>query len=119
MSTIFTQHIPLEFVLQETKNYLKSVKSRNKYDNGDKTDEIDGYIYEVVNLERFDTLRVFVKGGKKPLITNEELLSMQEAGEKVYVEFDNAQIKPYYNTFSNQLEDSVKADSVRIVTEQE
>ncbi|MBE5943055.1 MAG: hypothetical protein E7264_11040 [Lachnospiraceae bacterium] len=113
--TILSKGVLLEIVQPDPLSILKGVSTRYKYEDGKKTEEITGYVYDCVNTGTYDFVRVLVEGGKKPIITNEELVELQENGEHVFVEFENARIRPYYSTITKQIEDSIKADGVHIV----
>ena len=116
MASILTKRHPkTDDVFPETLFALLGITPRNKYEDGKKTQEILGYVYQSANTATFDIINVFVEGVKKPLMTNEELVAIQEAGNHVYVEFDNARIRPYYSNLTKQIEDSIKADGVHIV----
>ena len=52
---------------------------------------------------------------KTPRINPEKLVAMQNAGEKVFVEFENAVVRPYYSERSKSIEDSIKADGIHVV----
>ena len=114
-SLFLKKDIGLEHFNLDSVYVLKSITPRYKYEEGKKTDNIIGYMYDCVNTGTFDMLRIFVEDGKKPIITNDELLALQENGEHVFVEFENARIRPYYSTITKQIEDSIKADGVHIV----
>lgn len=115
-SLIVRMLIELLSVIPYSKYYLNSVSVRFRYLNGAKTDQIAGYVYTVTNTETFDQIHVLVEQDK-PLITSEALTELQQEGKKVFVEFDNAVIKPYYSERTKSLEDSIKADAVRRVTD--
>ena len=53
--------------------------------------------------------------GSTPLLTPERLEELQEAGERIFVEFENAVVKPYFNERTHSIEDSIKADAVTLV----
>ena len=94
---------------------MKGITPRFRYEDGKKTTEISGYVYDCVNTGTYDLVRICVEGGKKPIISNDELITNQENGEHVFVEFENARLRPYYSSITKQIEDSIKADSVHIV----
>lgn len=62
----------------------------------------------------FEQIEVFV-AGSTPLLTPERLEELQESGERVFVEFENAVVKPYYSERTHSIEDSIKADAVHLV----
>lgn len=108
--------LPLETIIPPPVYYLNSVSVRFRYVNGQKTDQIAGYVYTATNTETFDQIHVLVEQDK-PLITPESLNELQQEGKKVFVGFDNAVIKPYYSERTKSLEDSIKADAVRRATD--
>ena len=114
-STLLRRAIPLSLIESEDIYILKSVTPKYKYEDGKKTDEVTGFSYEVVNTNTYNFYNIVIEGGKKPIITNDELVTLQENGEHVLVEFEYARIRPYYSTLTKQIEDSVKADKVTIV----
>lgn len=115
-SLIVRMLIELLSVIPYTKYYLNSISVRFRYLNGQKTAQVAGYVYTVTNTETFDQIHVLVEQDK-PLITPEALTELQQEGKKVFVEFDNAVIKPYYSERTKSIEDSIKADAVRRVTD--
>lgn len=115
MSTLFKKDLPLEVFESDPIYIVKGVAPKYIFVNGNRTDDIEGFIYDCVNTGTYDLVRIFVEGGKKPIVTNDELLAIQENGEHVFAEFENARIRPYFSTKTKQLEDSIKANSVRIV----
>ena len=104
----------LKGLIAEPVYYCNSVRVVFRYENGTKTDEIQGHKYLVTNTDTFEQLEVFV-AGSKPLLTPERLEELQGAGERIFVEFDNAVVKPYYSERTHSIEDSIKADSVTLV----
>lgn len=108
------KYIPLKFYISEPNFVLKSSSPRYEFKDGIRTNKILGFKYEVVSTQTFDTLVIFV-AQDKVLITNEELAEKQEQGEVVIVEFQNAQLKVFYNTFSKAIEDSIVAEDIKFV----
>lgn len=106
---------PLENYLPEPTFYLNAVTPRPRYEDGKRLDEILGYVYTVTNTATYDQIRVFIPG-LKPLIEPDALMELQEAGERRFVEFHKAVLRPYYNERSHSIEDSIRAESVQFVT---
>lgn len=104
----------LKDLIAEPVYYCNSIKVVFRYENGAKTDEIQGHKYLVTNTDTFTQLEVFV-AGSKPLLTPERLEELQEAGERIFVEFHNAVVKPYYSERTHSIEDSIKAEAVKEV----
>ena len=61
-----------------------------------------------------DKIRVKIDGQTKPLMTDEELQTRRESGEKVCIEFVDATLMPYINS-QRVLTDSIKATDVLLV----
>ena len=116
MSSILIKRNPKVLdILPEEVYVLLAITPRNRYEDGKKTSEIAGYVYNCTNTGTFDNVHIFVEGQKQPLMTSDELLAIQETGKHVFVEFENARIRPYYSTITKQIEDSIKADAIHIV----
>ena len=117
MGSLFVKKpIDLSFLIPNPVFYLNSDSVRFRYVNGQKTDQIAGYVYTVTNTETFEQIHVLVEHDK-PLITPVTLLELQQEGKKVFVEFDNAIVKPYYSEHTKAIEDSIKADAIRRVAD--
>lgn len=115
MSSLTTKgSIPLENFIKETVYYLNALTPRLRYKDGKRLDEILGYVYIVTNTMTFDQIRVFIPG-LKPLIEPDTLMELQEAGERRFVEFHKAVLRPYYNEHTRSIEDSIRAESVQFV----
>lgn len=112
-SKILNKSLPMELIYLEIVLLLLGVYELYEYVNGIKTENIIGFTYECVELQNFDKIRIKIKGQKKPLITNEELQKRRESGEKLYVEFLNPTITPYFN--GKSIEDSFAAEDISFV----
>lgn len=109
--------LALKDLIPDPVYFCNGCSPRYRYENGQKTDEIIGYVYTATNTETFQQIRVLVEQ-KKPLMAPEKLTELQESGEKVFIEFENATVKPYYSERTKSVEDSIKADSVsRVIIE--
>ena len=104
----------LKGLIAEPVYYCHGVRIIFRYENGTKTEEVQGYKYLVTNTDTFEQIEVFV-AGSTPLLTPERLEELQESGERVFVEFENAVVKPYYSERTHSIEDSIKADAVHLV----
>ena len=104
----------LKGLIAEPVYYCHGVRIIFRYENGTKTEEVQGHKYLVTNTDTFEQIEVFV-AGSTPLLTPERLEELQESGERVFVEFENAVVKPYYSERSHSIEDSIKADAVHLV----
>ena len=113
-SLLVKRRFSLKDLISEPVYYCNSGKIVFHYENGTRTDEVQGYKYLVTNTDSFEQIEVFVPGNK-PLLTPEKLEELQEAGERIFVEFENAVVKPYYSERTKSIEDSIKADAVHLV----
>lgn len=113
-SLISKRPMPLTQLVEEPVYYCHSVTTRFKYDDGKRTDTISGYVYTATNTETFEQIQVVIEQ-KKPLMSPEKLMQLQDEGEKVFVEFINAAVRPYYSERTKSIEDSIKADDVKLV----
>lgn len=113
-SIVAKKGIPLSDYMDESVFYLNSMIPRYLYTDGKRTEEIQGYVYTVTNIGSFEQVHIFVPGSK-PVIEPDRLLELQEKGEKKFVEFEEALLRPYYNERTRSLEDSIRAKSVRLV----
>ena len=86
----------LKGLIAEPVYYCHGVRIIFRYENGTKTEEVQGHKYLVTNTDTFEQIEVFV-AGSTPLLTPERLEELQESGERVFVEFENAVVKPYYS----------------------
>ena len=120
MTILNRKAIPFEVIFKEPIFLLFAVAEVYKYVDGEKTDEVIGYAYEVCDTTNFDKFRVRVLDANKPHIENEEVQAMREAGERVFVEFVGGIDTPYQRTeykdniTVRSLEDSFTADAVKI-----
>ena len=106
--------IPLKTVMPSQQFILKGVTSRYKYNEGERTENIIGYVYRLVNMDTYDSINVLVEQ-MSPVISAEDLKMANEAGQKVVVEIDGATITPYYSLQTKSIEDSVRATSIKII----
>lgn len=104
----------LKGLIAEPVYYCHGVRIIFRYENGTKTEEVQGHKYLGTNTDTFEQIEVFV-AGSTPLLTPERLEELQESGERVFVEFENAVVKPYYSERTHSIEDSIKADAVHLV----
>lgn len=107
--------ISLELILYNSQLALTGVSPRYKFDQekNRSSDELEGYRYDVTDLTSLKAFTVFVPQ-TKPIVSNEDVLRSNEAGERIFVEFTNAVVTPYV-TKNNSLGESVKAEAVRLV----
>lgn len=97
---------------------LVNVRPVPVYEEGTRTDKIDSYFYDCVDMFSFDRIAIKVEE-TNPLIDPEELLERRENGEKIFVEIIGGTVTAYYAERTNSIEDSFKAKSVKMVTDYE
>jgi len=115
MSLVTKKGILLENLVPEPIYFLNRITTRFKYNaDNQRTEDVLGFNHVVTNTEVFEQLNVFVET-KKPIITPEKLSELQDSGTKVFVELENAIVKVYYSERTRSIEDSVKADSIKIL----
>ena len=112
-SKVLGKKIDLLVVYKENVFQLLGVSELFEYKNGERSNTKIGYTYEVVDLNDFDKIRIKIKGQQKPLLTNEELQTLRQNGERTFVEFENATIMPYWN--GRSVEDSFSAENISLV----
>lgn len=94
--------------------FIRMVEEYGK--DGKKTGKVLGYAYECVDTMNFDRFRIKVKGQTMPLMSNEDLQTLREKGEKVAVEFIEPTVRLYWSSISNGYEESFSAKDVLLVT---
>lgn len=113
-SLVFSKPLSLEVFEEEPVYYLNQVMPRFRYLDGKRTDECLGYVYTVTNTETYLQIQIFVEQAQ-PLITPEELEELHLEGKKIFVEFIDATVRPYYSERTKTIEDSIKARDVKQV----
>lgn len=107
------KNIPLDIVLKDAQFVLKSVRPRYAYKGEQRSEEIEGFSYTLVDTVSFETLTITVLGQKTPAVSAEELSAANEAGEHIFVKPVNAVVTtPYINNRTKSIEDSIKATSI-------
>ena len=96
-----------------TRMMLVNVRPVPVYEEGTRTDKIDSYFYDCVDLFSFDRIAIKVEE-TNPLIDPDELLEHRENGEII-----GGTVTAYYAERTNSIEDSFKAKSIKIVTDYE
>ena len=115
-SMITSRRYPLEDFFSESVFVLTDITARRHFENGTATDQIDGYTYLATNAGNYRTVQIFVPD-QLPVIEPKQLAELQENGENIFVEFISATVGAYYNRRSGLIEDSIRAESVKIVNE--
>lgn len=106
------KNIPLDTVLKDAQFVLKSVRPRYVYKGEQRSDELEGFSYTVVDTVSYETLTITVLGQVTPAVSAEELRAANEAGEHLFVKPVNAVVTPYIHNRTKSIEDSIKAASI-------
>jgi|GEM_PF-7019866 hypothetical protein len=114
-SLVINKSIPLSNVLSEDVLLLMGIVETKGYDaTGQPTGETVGYTLTLVELSGFQRIRVKVPKIKLP-ITPEELKEKSSNQERVFIELEDACLKPYFNSRTKSVEDSITAKDFIIV----
>ena len=113
-SILLQSKVALSSLIEKPTYYLNRITPRKVFKDGKATDDILGYVYTVTNTETYQQIDVLVEQ-KEALIDQTALEQMQENGEKLFVEFADAYIKPYYSTKTKAVEDSIRAKAVSVI----
>ena len=113
-SILLQSKVALSSLIEEPTYYLNRITPRKVFKDGKATDDILGYVYTVTNTETYQQIDVLVEQ-KKALINQIDLEQMQENGAKIFVEFADSYIKPYYSAKTKMVEDSIRAKDVTVV----
>ena len=92
---------------------LRSVKEVADYIDGKRTGTLKGFAYECADMDSLDHVVVRIEGQKKPLISDEELQSLRNNGEKIIVSFDNLTVRTYINYTQNIVADIFNATDIK------
>lgn len=103
--------LPLNYLIEEQGFFLNQITARYIYEDGNRTNDISGYVYTVTNTDTFDQINILVEQNR-PLLPIDKFESLRAEGEKVFVQFEDAVIRPYYNERAKQIQDSIKATKV-------
>lgn len=115
MTSLIGIKIPLKLILMGAVLQVVSIRETPGYDaSGNPTGEFVGYTILCYELKNFKPLKVKIPKVKLA-ITPEELAEKRENDERVFVEFDDAFIKPYYNSKTKTVEDSITASDFHVV----
>lgn len=115
-SILLNKPISLQTILPGNIYAIKEIRPRYAYNNGVRTDTLEGFTYVVVNMTSLDQISILVKQ-TSPVITPEDLAARQSKNEKVLVEFTNGIIRQYLRRSEGggSPEDSISADGIRIL----
>lgn len=114
-------NIWLPFITVETERVflLRGIMPYFVYgDDGKPTQQIAGYVYECVNSDSLRWYKIKV-AQQKPLMSPVELEKKLQAGEKICIEFLNAEVKAYWNRFKQCYTDTFRADDVLLINSEE
>lgn len=112
---LLNKAIPLAYAVEEQVFILLAIREAKGYDKeGNPTGETVGYTLSCVEMTNFKTIKV-----KVPLIklslTPEELKEKTLNQERVFIELKDGIVKPYFNSKSKTVEDSISASGFSIV----
>lgn len=111
MTILLNKMIPFEVIEGERVFVLLDLIPVYEYDSSNnRTANIIGWRYFVVNTESYEKYRIKV-AESKPLISRKDLQAKREAGVKFFVEFTNAFLKMYRSS-TGTFEDSITAESI-------
>lgn len=114
-SFIINKSIPLSYVISEGTFLLKVIVETKGYDaTGQPTGEIVGYTLTLVELLGFERFKAKVPKIKLP-ITPEELKEKSSNQERVFIELEDAYLKPYFSSRTKSVEDSINAKGFAVV----
>lgn len=115
MTLLAGKEIPLEAVEQERIFALLDFKPIFEYDqNNRRTETVAGYAYIVANTDSFEKYRIKIMH-KNALLSEEALRARRDAGERIYVEFEDAMLKMYWSKDKNSYEDTLSASDISFV----
>lgn len=118
-SLIIGKRLPLVVIETERVFLLRGIMPYFVYgDDGKPTDQIAGYVYECVNSDSLRWYKIKV-AQQKPLMSPVELEKKLQAGEKIGIEFLNAEVKAYWNSFKQCYTDTFRAEDVMLIDSEE
>ena len=114
-SLLLNKQVPLQYACPERVFILLAIKITMGFDKeGKPTGECVGYTIVLVDTINFNQIKVKIP--KVELATTpEELQEARENGQRVFVELEEAFIKPYFNSTYNTIQDSITAKNFYIV----
>lgn len=114
-SLLLNKSVPLQYACQEVVFILLAIKITMGFDKeGKPTGEGVGYTIVLVDTINFNQIKVKIPKVELA-ITPEELQEARENGQRVFVELEEAFIKPYFNSTYNTIQDSITAKNFHIV----
>lgn len=114
-SLLLNKSVPLQYACQEVVFILLAIKITMGFDkDGKPTGESVGYTIVLVDTINFNQIKVKIPKVELA-ITPEELQEARENGQRVFVELEEAFIKPYFNSTYNTIQDSITAKNFHIV----
>ena len=118
MTKTLNKLIPFNIIFLDIIFLILNIKDTNGYDKeGNPTGQIVGKTITCVDLVNFEQIKVKIPK-TNIVISNEEILEARENGKRIFIEFDNAFVKPYWNSTRKSVEDSFIADDFHIVERQ-
>ena len=114
-SLLLNKSVPLQYACQDVVFILLAIKITMGFDKeGKPTGEGVGYTIVLVDTINFNQIKVKIPKVELA-ITPEELQEARENGQRVFVELEEAFIKPYFNSTYNTIQDSITAKNFHIV----
>ena len=117
MATILSnKYIPFGVVVKSKEFLLLSITPNRDYGkDGKPTDKINGYIYEVVETQNFNKYRFKIKDVAIPLMSDERLCELREAGEPIRVHLDAPTVYMFFSKDKQEWSDSFSAEGIRLI----
>lgn len=114
-SLLLNKSVPLQYAGLDAVFILLSLKPTIGFDkDGKTTGECVGYTIVLVDTINFNQIKVKIPKVELA-IKPEELQEARESGQRVFVELEEAFIKPYFNSTYNTIQDSITAKNFHIV----
>lgn len=113
-SQLIGKRIDIQAIHKDPVFILREIRKIPGFRDGKVTDEVMGFMYECLDTKRYEPCLFKIEGQKMPLMTNEELQQRIDSDETVFVEIINGSVMAYVSQ-KNSIEDSFKADDIRLV----
>lgn len=115
MTLLLNTMIAYSSVIKEPTCILMAIRDTQEYDNDNHpTGKTIGHTITCVEMDNFHTIKVKIPKGKLE-ITSEALQKARANGERVFIELEDAYIKPYWNSTTKSVEDSITASGFHII----
>ena len=111
-SCLIGQRVSIDCIVKENVFILLQIAPIQEFKEGKPTKNIVGYSYECVDTNKYDRY-LFKTEQDKPIMDNDELQKRREDGEKFFIEVIGGSVSAYVS-LSGSIEDSFKADDVKL-----